>query len=382
LKLLYKELCLSFMGIPNFFNRLAMPRLFNMRMTKYIVFIVLILVFPLTALAEKPKESTKLEEDFAEMALEDLLGTEVVLIDVFGSHTHFEDEWMVGYHYMRMDMVGNRKGSNQLSKAEVLNDFNVAPLNMSTAMHMMMLMYAPSDELTLMAMVPYIEKAMDHENSSGVRFTTRSDGIGDLTLKGTYTLYQKEDYSHRLLAQGGLTVPTGSIDEKDVLANPANGEQKLPYPMQLGSGTVDLLPGLTYLGEGDKFAWGTEWRSVLRIGRNSNGYSLGDQHWLSTWLDYKLTDAISPYLRFDGQVWGDVDGSDPELNQALVPTARPDLRAGERIDAIVGINYYASKGFLKGHRFGIKGGLPVYQRLDGPQLEVDSLFSVGWTYTW
>jgi hypothetical protein len=35
LKLLSKELCLSFIGIPNFINKLAMPRLFDMRLPKF-----------------------------------------------------------------------------------------------------------------------------------------------------------------------------------------------------------------------------------------------------------------------------------------------------------------------------------------------------------
>ena len=349
-------------------------------MRKLLISLILILVFPFTGVAEGPEE--KVKEKFSGMSLEDLMDTEVTLIDVFGSHTHFAGEWMLGYHYMRMDMDGNRTGTKQLSKGEVLADFPVTPLRMSMITHMTMLMYAPTDELTLMAMLPYIELAMDHETRTGVQFTTRSEGVGDLKLQGIYILYQEEDYSHRLLAHGGLTVPTGSIDERDFLANPAVGKLKLPYPMQLGSGTVDLLPGLTYLGEGETFAWGGEWKSTFRLGTNSNDYSLGDKHQFSAWLEYKLSRAFSPYIQFDGMVLGNINGRDPELNQLLVPTARPDLRGGERIDAVAGLNYYASKGTFKGNRIGVKVGIPIYQRLDGPQLEVDLLTAIGWSYTW
>ena len=120
---------------------------------------------------------------------------------------------------------------------------------MSMEMNMAMLMYAPSDYLTLMATAPYIKKEMDHETTAGVRFTTRSEGIGDIEVKGIYTFYGEPDDKHRLMFAGGFSFPTGSIDRKDIQANPAQGQQKLPYPMQLGSGTVDFLPGLTYLGE-------------------------------------------------------------------------------------------------------------------------------------
>jgi len=36
---------------------------------------------------------------------------------------------------------------------------------------------------------------------------------------------------------------------------PAGSNQKLPYPMQLGSGTIDLLPAIIYIGQTDKFQY-------------------------------------------------------------------------------------------------------------------------------
>jgi hypothetical protein len=37
-----------------------------------------------------------------------------------------------------------------------------------------------------------------------------------------------------------------------------------------------------------------------------------------------------------------------------------------------------TKGPLHGHRFALELGRPVYQDLDGPQLENDWLLTVGW----
>ena len=249
-------------------------------------------------------------------------------------------------------------------------------------MNMAMLMYAPSDYLTLMATAPYIKKEMDHETTAGVRFTTRSEGIGDIEVKGIYTFYGEPDDKHRLMFAGGFSLPTGSIDRKDIQANPANGQQKLPYPMQLGSGTVDFLPGLAYLGEVDRWAWGAEALATVRLGTNSNSYSLGNQYSFSFWGNWKWKNTVAPFFRMDTKIWGNIDGADPELNPATVPTADPNLRGGERVDLILGINFYQPRGKFKGHRFAIEAGAPIYQSLDGPQLETDLLFSVGWTYTW
>jgi len=47
-----------------------------------------------------------------------------------------------------------------------------------------------------------------------------------------------------------------------------------------------------------------------------------------------------------------------------------------------GINIYISKTVLKGMSFGIEAGFPVYQDLDGPQLETDWLLKAVWSWTW
>lgn len=44
--------------------------------------------------------------------------------------------------------------------------------------------------------------------------------------------------------------------------------------MQLGSGTVSVMPGVTYLGQAVPWGWGAEFIPTVRIGRNSNGYRL------------------------------------------------------------------------------------------------------------
>jgi hypothetical protein len=88
---------------------------------------------------------------------------------------------------------------------------------------------------------------------------------------------------------------------------------------------------------------------------------------------------VSTSIRFNYEWWDNIDGSDPDLGAApfVVPTADPDLRGGQRLDMLFGINI-EPKGVLKGHRFAIESGLPVYQDLDGPQLETDWIFTAGW----
>ena len=69
-------------------------------------------------------------------------------ISVMGEHTHEAGEWMLSYRFMRMEMDGNRSGTDSLPTEDVLAQFPVSPLNMTMDMHMFGAMFAPSDKLT------------------------------------------------------------------------------------------------------------------------------------------------------------------------------------------------------------------------------------------
>ena len=47
-------------------------------------------------------------------------------------------------------------------------------------------------------------------------------------------------------------------------------------------------------------------------------------------------------------------------------------------DAILGLNFIVPRGPLMGNRLSVEGGLPVYQRLEGPQLKTDFISTVSW----
>ena len=236
----------------------------------------------------------------------------------------------------------------------------------------------PTDDLTFMLMVPYKRVSMDHITRTGVEFTTRTEGLGDIKLMANRVMFRQAQNRHSLTLVGGVSLPTGSIDERD--ATPMGPNQKLPYPMQLGSGTYDLLAGINYLGLKDNYFWGAQGKSDIKLGTNDNDYRLGDIWELSTWVTRRWTNWLSSSVRLHGQTWGDIDGADPDLNAAIVPTADPARRAGTRLDLLLSVELFAPRGSLKGQRFGIELGTPIYQSLDGPQLEVDWHISVGWQW--
>lgn len=297
-------------------------------------------------------------------------------IGVMADHTHNKGEWMISVRAMRMHMEGMRSNTDSFSNADVFaQGFAVTPTEMDMDMLMFGAMHALSDDLTLMLMVPYVSKSMDHLTMGGAVFETEADGLGDISLT---SLYKVADHDgQRVHLNLGLSLPTGSVDERD--DTPAMADAKLPYPMQLGTGTFDLMPGITYLGESGAWSWGSQGTLRFHMGENSEDYKHGNRGDLTGWFARQMGN-FSTSLRLDLSHWENFHGADPDLNPAMVPTADPDLRGGDRLDALVGVNYYQQEGALAGHRLAIEFGVPVYQDLDGPQLETDWILTFGWQF--
>lgn len=317
-------------------------------------------------------------EDVMDLDLEALLEIQLSAMSITGiHHVHEKGEWMVGYSTMRMGMSGNRDGTARMSPADLFGQgFMVAPTSMDMEMHMVGLMYAPVDRWTLMLMLPYRRLSMDHITGMGTRFTTRSEGLGDISLTALYSLLHRG--GRRLVLNVGVTVPTGSIDEVD---NTPMGRVRLPYPMQIGSGTYDLQPGLTYLDQREHWSWGAHGTATVRAGENDNDYRLGNRVELTAWGARRFTPWLSSSVRLAAGTWHDIHGADPLLMPAMVPTADPGLRGGRRLDLLLGVNFFATSGRLEGNRLAVEAGVPVYQDLDGPQLETDWRLSTSWQWT-
>ena len=301
-------------------------------------------------------------------------------IGVMGEHTHKAGEFMFSYRRMYMEMDGNRDGTDRLSKDDVIGEgYTVAPLEMEMVMDMFGFMYAPSDDLTLMLMVPWIQLSMDHwHNGMSKEFSTDSEGLGDISISGLYSL--KHDDHHRIHLNIGFSLPTGDIDESDytVMPNPVT----LPYPMQLGSGSYGFMPGLTYSGNNENYSWGGQGIFTFYLNDNDEDYRLGDRFKLTGWAARKVSDSLSLSGRLEANFWDDINGEDDRLNKNMVPTADPDLRGGSRLDAHIGLNYKFVSGILKGHRIALEFGAPIYQDLNGPQLETDIIATIGWQFAW
>src|ERR1043166_6843325 len=218
------------------------------------------------ACADQTAPANHQPEDLTGLSLEQLLEEEITPVNVLGSHTHLKGGIMLGYRYMYMDMSHNQEGTRDVSLSDSLSRYPVVHTSMSMEMHMAELMYAPSDYVTVMSMIPYAENTMHHLMDTGERTTAYSSGVGDVSFMAMINvLGNPKTKGHRLVVNAGLTAPTGAIDAK-------SGGKQLEYNMQLGSGTWDFQPGLTYLGESESWSWGAQVLGTVRTGMNDHDY--------------------------------------------------------------------------------------------------------------
>jgi hypothetical protein len=279
--------------------------------------------------------------------------------------------WMIGYQLMFDKMDGNRIGTRNVGNATVLSRYMASPTDMTMQMHMGMAMYAPTDKFTLMVMVPFTVRSMNHVMGDGSRFNERTVGLGDIAVRGLYILHSDKDLRHRFLLNAGVGLPTGSIDQK------MNG-MRLEYPMQLGSGTFSVSPGFTYLGQASPWGWGAEFIPTFQIGTNKNDYRLGNRYQPSAWIARNVTNWMSLSARLNGDISQEINGADPVLDTMDEPTKDPGLQGGRRLDLVFGPTFHPAA--IRGQEFFVHFDKPLYQSLDGPQLKRKWTLLLGWQY--
>lgn len=148
-------------------------------------------------------------------------------------------------------------------------------------MQMMSLSYQLNNSWTLMMLAQYYESFVVTK-IGGASYEDSSRGVADTVFSAINTSIISPQFL--VLTDVGVSLPTGSIDEK----NPADpsGKTRYPYNMQLGSGTIDSVLGVTPLWIQPAYQVGGRLSAFVRTsGYNKNGYRLGNQYKADAWID-------------------------------------------------------------------------------------------------
>lgn len=310
-------------------------------------------------------------------------------ITVMGDHRHPEGGLMLSYRYSRMLMKGMKDGDSSITPSEIVSaggsyGYMMTPTRMTMDMHMIGAMYAPSNDITLMLMGHYMDKNMDMVNRANVTSKMDSSGFGDTSISALYNLFNEKGEggdTSRLHANIGLSLPTGSTDKKGLRMGSYGN---LPYSMQLGSGTFDPQLGLTYIVKNSDYSWGTQAKATFRMGKNDEGYRLGNEYKATAYAAKNLNDWLSASIKLEGTSKGEISGSDTSISSTLVsrvPTFDPSNYGGETIELGFGLNLIEGEGKFKNHRLAFEYTTPIYEDLNGPQMSTQHSFWLGWQYS-
>ncbi|MGZ8252827.1 MAG: DUF3570 domain-containing protein, partial [Methylophilaceae bacterium] len=342
---------------------------------------------------------------------------------------------MAGLRYMYGSQLGSMlHGTNVASDQTIVSNgcggvqCSITPSEMNMNMIMVDLMYAPTDWLNLMLMPQFMDMNMNlrpldgappepggHNHGGGNGYHD-TGGIGDT---GMYALIKLFDMpGHHLHTALGISAPTGDAGIRLRDTHQQQGDY-IHYGMQLGSGTWDFKPSITYQGQMDKWSWGAQVSGTKRLeDTNTSGYALGDLFQTTAWGSYNVFDWLSASVRgvytlqgairgqfnehfvpnkeFVTQVPGDADGDgviapgevieSVEFRDAWEPYTvsgpmdYPANYGGKYWDVGFGLNAFVLTGDLKGNSLSFEWLQPVSDNVNGYQLERNGALSANWSY--
>jgi hypothetical protein len=335
---------------------------------------------------------------------------------MFDHMLHQAGDFMLGYRYMFHRMAGETlNGRSTASDAEIVGrgcgEFRCTQTALDHTMHMHMLdlMYAPSDWLNLMLMPQFTDMDMDlrelpalddpglppaapveHVHGAGRGHGT--GGVGDTVMAALVKLFDQP--GHHLHLGLGVSAPTGEVDirfsnikEGNVGKDDEDGDGRndrddrfIHYGMQLGSGTWDLLPSLTYTGEGARWSWGGQLSGIYRLeDENESGYALGDQFQATAWGSYGLTDWLSASVRGVYTTQGEIKGRFNGPQALSMPMDFPANYGGRFWDVGVGLDAVVPIGDFAGNRLSVEWLQPIEDDANGFQLERDGALFATWS---
>ena len=141
--------------------------------------------------------------------------------------------------------------------------------------------YGLTPKLAVFGVVPYFfDKELDANTPMG-RIERDTDGVGDISLFGRYTLYQYDftGGTFRISPVLGVTAPTGDDNERDRFG-------RLPRPLQAGDGAWDGFGGVvtTY----QTLQYQVDAQVLYRENGRHDGFAAGDEARFDASLQYRI----------------------------------------------------------------------------------------------
>ncbi|MCP5023024.1 MAG: hypothetical protein GY930_14785 [bacterium] len=269
---------------------------------------------------------------------------------------------------------GLRDSRKNLTSADAFTrGYSIAPTDLLDQRFELEAIFGLNQRLDLYMVLPYTAREMDQDLSLGGQTTIESSGLGDIQVGGVLRSHEKGPT--RLSFMAGISLPTGQVDVTDSYAGASS--TTLPYRMQLGTGTLDLLPGIMLESR----------LHGMRVGARASGRihleGAHDESWfhsnsmrLDLWASKQIAKDLRGSLRAEANWWGDLHGADPDMVPLRNPLEDALHQGGSRVTLFGGLSKdLSSEG---NSRVELEIGLPVEEWLDGPALSQDWTAVIGW----
>lgn len=278
-----------------------------------------------------------------------------------------EQQWSLGLRHETVKKEALRDSRTNLSRSDLFAQGYNAYTDDLTEERWTLSAARGFEGCTVFASLPLVNIERSGVTDTAASFSEDASGIGDLTV-GITRLW-RETEADTFVWSLAASLPTGSVDETDAGA-------LVPYPMQPGSGTLEIVPGGAWTREGDLWTWGLALRGRLSIGRNDEDWSRGSSHVADLWAGRPLGANVSGRVGLRNSSWGDVHGGAVGLFPGDDPLDDDFLQGGARTDLVLGLEW-ARDDEDSPLAFHLELGLPVDEWLDGPQPSTDMILGFG-----
>jgi hypothetical protein len=295
-------------------------------------------------------------------------------IGLFGDHTLPAGSAFISYRYLQNSFDQNYNGSHRVG---VPTSYPFAPTRMLQDSQVALVEYGVTQELTMMAYIPYQHNEINFQTATGGDKQTFTNP-GDIKIMGLLAVNRGDRSQGHL--NFGLSIPVGMLEQ---VTTAGGSPTAIPYQLQTSSGTYDLLMGYTYRKQTDNWTLGAQANGVVPTGKNTLGFELGNQLQLTTWASRRWTDRWSTSVRLDGHLQGNIRGLDDRLDPTISPANQTNAQARQYVNGLLGVNYLLSRPEhrIREQRLFLESGVPLYQWVDGPQVGLSWILNAGWGMT-
>lgn len=297
-------------------------------------------------------------------------------LSILGDYAQDSGKLRISYRFMPTVWQTNILETNSIDRDQVLKTYQKSPARMDRLQHTLGIMYAPSDNFTLMLHTSYIHHsivwAQNVPDNSPVHTTSETSGLADIRVGLLLPLLKLD--RDLLQVRITLSLPTGDL-------NRSHDSQRLPYAMQLGSGTYDPSLGLIYMKQLNYISWGSQAQYTFALHDNSEGYRMGNVLQLSAWGAWKVIDVFSLFAHAKYKDQAQIQGKDSSIITTNSPLSDPTNSGRHSFDLGTGGHFYMPWGALKSFRIAVEFTFPIYHQVQGIQMFPNNTLFASLQYT-